>query len=98
VLKPGGHFCISDAVLGGHLPEGLKEAAEMYAGCVSGALRKEEYLDIIRSQGFTRISVLKEKEIRIPSPVLLKYISLDELRAFRREKTGIFSITVKAFK
>jgi hypothetical protein len=33
VLKPGGHFCISDVVTNSELPEGLKEAAEMYSGC-----------------------------------------------------------------
>ena len=50
VLKPGGHFCISDIVLTGDLPNKLKEAAEMYAGCVSGALQKSDYLKIIKSQ------------------------------------------------
>ena len=55
VLKPGGHFCISDVVLSGELPLGLKEDAEMYAGCVAGALQKEEYLKIIGEQGFSDI-------------------------------------------
>ncbi|MFO0361333.1 MAG: arsenite methyltransferase, partial [Flavobacteriales bacterium] len=36
VLKPGGHFSISDVVLVGELPEALQKDAEMYAGCVSG--------------------------------------------------------------
>jgi ubiquinone/menaquinone biosynthesis C-methylase UbiE len=40
VLKPGGHFSVSDIVLDGNLPDQLKNAAEMYAGCVSGAIQK----------------------------------------------------------
>lgn len=98
VLKPGGHFCISDVVLTGELPEKLQEAAEMYAGCVSGAVLKDAYLDIIKQQGFTNIEVKKEKEIEIPNNILLKYITLDELRAFKRNKVGIYSITVNGTK
>src|SRR3954467_2786567 len=44
VLKPGGHFSISDIVLIGNLPYKIREAAEMYAGCVSGAIQKQTYL------------------------------------------------------
>ena len=44
VLKPAGHFSISDIVLIGDLPEALRHDAEMYAGCVSGAIQKDDYL------------------------------------------------------
>ncbi len=98
VLKQQGHFCISDVVLRGTLPKKLEEAAEMYAGCVSGALQIEEYLKIIQHQGFTQIEIRKQKEIEIPNSILLNYISLEELRTFKREKAGIYSITVTAFK
>ena len=98
VLKPGGHFCVSDVVLSGHLPEKIKQDAEMYAGCISGAIQKDDYLGIIRENHFTDVSVEKEKEIAIPNPILLKYLSMDELRKFRKERTGIYSITVKAKK
>ena len=98
VLKQQGHFCISDVVLHGTLPEKLQEASEMYAGCVSGALQKEEYLKIIQQQGFSQIEIRKQKEIEIPNSILLNYISLEELRDFKRKKTGIYSITVTAFK
>lgn len=98
VLKPGGHFCVSDVVISGNLPDKIKEDAEMYAGCVSGAILKEEYLDIIVQQGFSNIEVKKEKEIEIPNNILLKYISLDELRVLKRNKIGIFSITVNGTK
>jgi SAM-dependent methyltransferase len=98
VLKPGGHFCISDVVITGRLPQKLQEAAEIYAGCISGAILKDAYLDIIKQQGFTNIEVKKEKEIEIPNNILLNYINLDELRAFKRERVGIYSITVNGTK
>jgi len=98
VLKPGGHFCVSDVVISGNLPEKIKEDAEMYAGCVSGAILKQEYLQIIKEHNFKKIDVKKEKEIEIPNNIMLNYISLDELRKFKKERTGIYSITVKAKK
>lgn len=98
VLKPGGHFCISDVVLSGSLPAGLKEAAEMYAGCVSGAILKEDYLGIIGQKGFTEISVRKEKPINIPDSILASYLSAGEIERFIQSGTGIFSITLTATK
>ncbi|HRW61841.1 MAG TPA: arsenite methyltransferase [Bacteroidales bacterium] len=98
VLKPGGHFCVSDVVIRGDLPEKIKQDAEMYAGCVSGALRKEDYLQIIKELNFKEIEIKKEKEIDIPNVIMLNYLSLDELRKFKKDKTGIFSITVAAKK
>jgi len=97
-LKPGGHFCVSDVVIIGELPKKIKENAEMYAGCVSGALEKSKYLQIIEENGFKNIEVNKEKEIEIPNSIMLKYINLEELRKLKRDKIGIFSITVTAFK
>src|SRR3954467_11698210 len=52
VLKPGGHFSISDIVLKGELPKEIAEAVEMYAGCVAGAIQKEAYLLMINENGF----------------------------------------------
>lgn len=98
VLRPGGHFSISDIVLVGELPEALRNAAEMYAGCVSGAIQKDEYLDIIRKTGFENLSVQKQKPILIPDEILLEYLSPEELKAFVASKTGIFSITAYAEK
>jgi arsenite methyltransferase len=98
VLKPGGHFCVSDVVISGELPDKIKQDAEMYAGCVSGAIQKVEYLKIIQDMGFTGTTIHKEKEIEIPNNILLNYITLDELRELKRKKTGIYSITVTATK
>ena len=98
VLKPGGHFSISDIVLVGDLPKALQEDAEMYAGCVSGAIQKEEYLDYISKQGFKDIQIQKEKAITIPDDILKRYLSDEEIKDFNSGATGIFSITVFAEK
>ena len=98
ILKPGGHFSISDVALEGALPLGLQQAAEMYAGCVSGALQKTNYLDIIQQAGFTNISIQKQKSVVIPDEILLEYITKDQLNEFKNSQTGIFSITVYAEK
>jgi SAM-dependent methyltransferase len=98
VLKPGGHFSISDIVLVGDLPEALKEDAEMYAGCVAGAIQKSEYLGLMEQKGFDNVKIQKEKPIAIPGDILEKYLSPDEARAFNTGGTGIFSITVFAQK
>jgi SAM-dependent methyltransferase len=98
VLKPGGHFCISDVVTSGDLPEKLREAAEMYAGCVSGATEKQEYLEIIEGQGFSQVEIQKEKPIVIPENILAKYLDKQEMETFKNSGTGIFSITVTAEK
>lgn len=98
VLKPGGHFSISDIVLKGELPGKIKEAAEMYAGCVSGAIQKQRYLEIIEENGFTNITIQKEKLINVPDDILSNYLSAGEIGELRESGTGIVSITVYAEK
>ncbi|RYY86698.1 MAG: arsenite methyltransferase [Chitinophagaceae bacterium] len=98
VLKPGGHFSISDIVLLGELPGPIQKAAELYAGCVSGAIQKETYLTLIRNAGFTNISLQKEKVINVPDDILRNYLTQEELASFKASGTGIYSITVYADK
>ena len=98
VLKPGGHFSISDVVLVGALPNALKETAEMYAGCVSGAIQKQVYLELINANGFNNITIQKEKPIYIPDDILINHLSAEEIAGFRAGGIGIFSITVFAQK
>lgn len=98
VLKPGGHFSISDVVLVGDLPPALKETAEMYAGCVSGAIQKDVYMELIRINGFTNVILQKEKRIIIPDDILSNYLDATGIERFRLGQTGIFSITVYAEK
>ena len=98
VLKPGGHFSISDIVLVGELPGNLKKDAEMYAGCVAGAIQKETYLELIHANGFKNIVLQKEKPVIIPDDILKNYLNEDEMADFKAGHTGIFSITVYADK
>ncbi len=98
VLKPGGHFSISDIVLEGELPKEIREAAEMYAGCVSGAIQKQVYLELIEANGFKNITVQKSKPVTLPDDILGQYLSAEKIAAFRASGTGISSITVYAEK
>jgi SAM-dependent methyltransferase len=98
VLKPGGHFSISDIVLNGDLPDKWKAVAELYAGCISGAIRREEYLAVIAEAGFTNITIQKEKDILLPGDVLANYLSAEEIEAYRNSGTSIQSISVYAEK
>jgi ubiquinone/menaquinone biosynthesis C-methylase UbiE len=98
VMKPGGHFSISDIVLVGNLPEGLRKNAEMYAGCISGAIQKDDYIQIIKEAGFSNIEIQKNKKITLPHEILAAYLNEQELTRVKNEELGIFSITVYAEK
>lgn len=98
VLKPGGHFCVSDVVIKGELPVNLQKDAEMYAGCVSGAVEINEYLNIIKDAGFKNLKIHKKKDIVIPEEILKNYMDSKQLAMFRNGETGIHSITISADK
>lgn len=98
VLKPGAHFSISDIVIDGQLPENWQQVAELYAGCVSGAIQQNEYLAIIQEAGFRNIVVQKEKEILLPKEILASYFSEEEINRFYGSGSTIKSITVYAEK
>ncbi|HAI84805.1 MAG TPA: arsenite S-adenosylmethyltransferase [Chitinophagaceae bacterium] len=98
VLKPGGHCSISDIVLQGHLPQGLQKAAEMYAGCVAGAIEQQQYLHLMEQAGFQQVTIQLSKDIVIPENILADYLSADEIAAYQQQPTPIVSITVYAAK
>ncbi|MBC7422054.1 MAG: arsenite methyltransferase [Ferruginibacter sp.] len=98
VLKPGGHFSISDIVLVGELPDALQKDAEMYAGCVAGAIQKDAYMEMIHANGFTNLTLQKEKAIIIPDDILKSYLDEQGISSFKTGNTGIFSVTVYAEK
>lgn len=98
ILKPGGHFCVSDIVIKGELPGNLKKSAMMYAGCVSGAIQQDDYLNIISAAGFTNSEIKKTKVIDLPDEILKEYLSEAELTGYRQSGVGIFSVTVTANK
>ena len=94
ILKPGGHFSISDIVLQGNLPDKWKQVAELYAGCVSGAIQRKEYLGIIEEAGFINILIQKEKSIIIPNDILSNYLTSEEIAEYNKSDIHIQSITV----
>lgn len=98
ILKSGGHFSISDIVLTGELPDKIKNAAEMYAGCVASAIQKADYLQIIQDAGFKNITLQKEKPIIVPNDILKNYLTPEEIETYTAAKTNIYSITVYAEK
>ena len=98
VLKPGGHFSVSDIVLVGELPEGIRQAAELYAGCVSGAIDQKAYLGGLREAGFQNLTLQKARPIGLPDEILLTYLSETDLAAFRASGASVVSITVAGEK
>ena len=98
IIKPGGHFCVSDIVLRGELTVGLQKSAEMYAGCVSGAIQQDEYLKIINEAGFDNVEIKKSKTIELPDNELDEILSAKEIELYRNSNVGIYSITVVGYK
>ena len=98
ILKPTRHFSISDIVLVGDLPEKIKNAAEMYAGCVASAIQMEDYLKIIENSGFKNITLQKKKPIIVPDDILKNYLNEEEIQQYKDSTTRIYSITVYAEK
>ena len=98
VLKPGGHFSISDIVLTGELPDKIKGAAEMYAGCVASAIDKDEYLSYITKAGFKNMTIQKDKPIIVPDDILKDYLTEEEIVAYKSKETVIRSLTIYAEK
>lgn len=94
VLKPGGHFSVSDIVLSGPLPEPILKAAELYAGCVAGASLKSDYLKMLEDADFTNIRVDKEKVIELSDDLLANYMNETEIAEFRAKGSKVLSINV----
>lgn len=98
VLKPGGHFCISDIVSSQKLPEWLKGIAEAYAGCVSGAIPREDYLKVIQQKGFTHIAIASEKRIHVPAELIAKSLTSEQQEEAVGNDLHVLSVTVTARK
>jgi SAM-dependent methyltransferase len=98
ILKPGGHFSISDIVLQGELPDDLRRDAALYAGCIAGAVQKDEYLRIIADAGFVNQTIQKERKIDVPEDIQNRHLTPNQLVEFNQNHIGIFSVTVYAEK
>lgn len=60
VLKPGGRLVISDIVLDGPLPEGIRQDVYAYVGCISGAVQRDEYFATLQAAGLGGVEILKD--------------------------------------
>ena len=98
VLKPGGHFCISDVVLNGQFPKEFTDNASMYAGCIASAIQREDYLGEIEKAHFTHIEVKRTKTVLIPDEVLEEHLDEATLSGYKNGNVGIYSITVTGEK
>ncbi len=98
VLKPTGHFCVSDIVIKGELPDRIRKSAEMYTGCVAGALELESYVSLIENIGFKNIKIHKTKTINIPVEVLMKYLNKEEFENYFESGSRIVSLTISGEK
>ncbi len=98
VLKSGGSFTVSDIVVDGDMPTHLRSVATMYAGCVSGAERRERYLGYIREAGFIDVSIPKEKPIRIPDDVIQSELAHLPEEQRSMGSAHLVSVTVRAVK
>jgi ubiquinone/menaquinone biosynthesis C-methylase UbiE len=98
VLRPGGHFCVSDIVASQPLPDWIQGVADAYAGCVAGAIPREEYLQIIRETGFSEIEVAAEKRIQVPAALTAAALTPAQRAEAERHDLHVLSLTVKAVK
>ena len=98
VLKPGGHFCVSDIVYQGQMPEAVKRSAELYVGCVAGAMEREAYLGALQEAGFADVEVVKGRVIDIPNEALQQVLGPAEREAFQQSGSAILSVTVYGVK
>jgi len=98
ILKPGGHISVSDIVTTGKLTPAIKSIAELYAACVSGAIEKSKYLDIMKNSGLINIRIDKENPISLPDETILRYISKEDLDDYRKSGISVVSINVYAEK
>lgn len=98
VLRPGGHFCVSDIVASQRLPDWVQGIADAYAGCVAGAIPKEDYLAIIGASGFGHIEVASERRIEVPAVLLAQSLTEAQRAEGERHDLHVLSVTVRAVK
>ncbi len=105
VLKPGGRLMVSDIVLLKDLPDFVKQSAEAYVGCLSGAVEKEHYLEIITSSGFESVEIIEESILSLDllksDPIgqaLVEKVPSGKRKELEAMETTVSSIRVRARK
>ena len=98
VLKPGGHFCISDVVLEGHFPKEFTDNASLYAVCIASNIKKKDYMAEIEKANFKSITTQRTKTVEIPDDVLEEHLCTETIEKYKSGSVGIYSITVTGVK
>lgn len=104
VLKLGGKLMVSDIVLERELPTIIKNSVEAYVGCLSGAIKKQEYLDIIKKSGFQNVEVLDETIFPIDcmlndptAKAVINKLNISEIKT-KKLLNSVVSVKVSATK
>lgn len=97
VLKTGGMFTVSDIVTVGALPDGIRDSAAAYAGCVASAIPKDEYISLLKESGF-QVENIKDAPLSFTDDYLLNWVGQDELQAFRKSGAQVTSVTLRGIK
>lgn len=101
VLRAGGKFAVSDIVTDGPMPDAIKKSLSAWAGCVAGAIEAREYIEMMKSAGFTDVSIVPvyfDREdinsalVDLKDAIELKTISGDEIYK------AIYSAKITAYK
>lgn len=104
VLKPGGRLMVSDIVLLKELPDFIKNSIQAYIGCLSGAMKKQDYLDTIRAAGFEEVGIVGEThfpvEFMLNDPTAKAVIDKVGIRPEKAEDVAgsVVSMKVRAVK
>jgi len=103
VLKTSGRLLVSDIVILSNLPNSVIKSAEMYAGCIAGALKRDDYINKIKKAGFRKVDIVKEDPVNI-----LNYIGCDKIisnmtkdiseEEIKRINKAVISIKISAVK
>lgn len=99
VLKTGGRLVISDIVILKKLPDYIYNSLEAYVGCVSGALMKDKYINIIKESGFKDINITDETifpvDLVINDPTAQKIIKKEKISKEEIDKIGNSIVSIK---
>ena len=89
VLKPDGRILVSDIVTEGEIPLEIRKNFEAWAGCIAGAMDKQEYLDTIKNAGFKEVEIVSEKvytEPNMDERIIGKIVSV-QVKALKSEES-----------
>lgn len=101
VLKPGGKLAVSDIVTDGDLPDAVRKSLSAWAGCVAGAVDVNEYIGMMKSAGFTTISVTPVFfDSDMVDSALAELKEIEGLKAFSRDEVNkaVYSAKITAYK